>query len=352
MTISKLVPAIAWEGDVDGALSLIDQTRLPSAITELRVTSVSALVDAIRELRVRGAPAIGIAAAYGMVLAGRGAPESFAERAREALGLLAASRPTAVNLFHCLERQRTVLDSCQREGLAPRPTAERLLAEARAIHDEDAALCDAIGRHGAALFEDGMTVLTHCNTGRFATGGIGTALGMITTAAGAGKRLNVLANETRPLLQGARLTAFELLEAGIECALLPDSAGPGLMARGIVDAVCVGADRITASGDVANKVGTLPLALAARRFEVPFYVAAPTTTLDPDLASGDEIPIEQRDAAEILDRLGRDAPPGVTARNPAFDVTPADLVTALVTERGILRVPDRSGIKQLLSDDR
>lgn len=345
-----VVPNIAWEGDHDGTLLVIDQTRLPAHLERRRIEGVGQLCTAIRQLVVRGAPAIGVVAAYGAVLACR--ETGGFDGIHQALAALRATRPTAVNLFAALDRIETVLRPMERAAAPMTEVAARLLEEARAIHQEDARLCEAMGGHGAGLIQDGMRLLTHCHTGRLATGGIGTALAAIRTAAAAGRSLHVWVNETRPLLQGARLTAFELVEAGIPFTLLSDTAGPGLMSRGDVDAVFVGADRIAANGDVANKVGTLPLALAAARFAVPFYVVAPTTTLDAHLAQGATIPIEERSPAEILVRLEGCAPPGVRARNPAFDVTPADLVTALVTEHGVLERPDRAGIKALLSRSR
>jgi len=347
---ARPIPAIRWEGGPEGRLLLLDQTKLPSKLEVLEIRDVESLARAIRELAVRGAPAIGVAAAYGGVLALRESPPSPRERLEEALDLLAASRPTAVNLFHALSRLRR--RAAALPGEDPATLAAALLDEARTLHREDEDLCASLGRHGATLLEDGMTVLTHCNTGRLATAGVGTALACILTAHREGKRLLVYADETRPLLQGARLTLFELAEAGIEARLLVDGAGPGLLLAGEIQAVFVGADRIAANGDTANKVGTLPLALAASRAGVPFYVVAPSTTLDPSLPDGRSIPIEERDGDEVTSLLGDRVPPGTRARNPAFDVTPADLITALVTEHGICRSPDRDGIKALLDSGR
>lgn len=330
-------PTLAWQGGADGRLVLLDQTRLPDEVREYVADDVPSLVQAIQALVVRGAPALGVAAAYGCVLAARGADPRAALEA--GITALRASRPTAVNLPSALDRMAAIA-----AATADAELGERLLAEAKTVHEEDAALCRAMAEHGAALIEDGMTVLTHCNTGRLATGGIGTAFGVIRTAFEQGKRIKVLADETRPLLQGARLTMFELDEAGIPAALLVDGAGPGLMARGQIDAVFVGADRIAANGDAANKVGTYPLALAAKAAEVPFYIVAPTTTLDLTIHGGDEIVIEERSPEEVWG-------PGSTrpARNPAFDVTPHGLITALVTERGVLTAPDRDGIKGMMA---
>ncbi|MEZ5988513.1 MAG: S-methyl-5-thioribose-1-phosphate isomerase [Planctomycetota bacterium] len=347
MTAPRRAPgpaALAWEGGPDGCLLLLDQRRLPAEEHVLAVADVATLCEAIRSLAVRGAPALGVAAGYGAVLAARGAEGDAGLAA--GLATLRAARPTAVNLFTMLDRQAAVARSALAEGRPWPALAERLLDEARRIHDEDRALCAAIGRHGAALLEDGMRVLTHCNTGRLATGGIGTALGVVLTATADGKRLRVYADETRPLLQGARLTMYELAEAGVDGVLLGDSAAAGLILSGGVDVVLVGADRIARNGDTANKVGTLALALAAGRAGVPFYVAAPTTSFDPALATGAGIPIEERSPDEVLDPLRPGlVPPGTEAWNPAFDVTPGDLVTGFVTERGVFRDPGAAGIK-------
>ncbi len=322
MTDDVLSP-MRWE---DGVLHLLDQLRLPGEEVWVACRTEDEVADAIRRMVVRGAPAIGCAAAYGVALAARrGAP------LERAIDLLAAARPTAVNLFWALAEMR-------RAGGAP----AALEARAIEIQKDDIAMCRAIGRHGAALIPDGATVLTHCNAGALATGGYGTALGVIRGAREAGKALRVLADETRPFLQGARLTAWELMKSGIDVTVIPDAAAAFLMSRGEVSCVVVGADRIAANGDVANKIGTYALALAAARHQVPFYVAAPSSTLDPDTATGADIPIEER-AGDELTHLGGAAlaPAGVPGRYPAFDVTPAELVTAIITEQGIARPPYR-----------
>ena len=347
-TITALPPTLAWQGDENGVLLLLDQRRLPHQRLVLRIESPEAVVDAIKTLAVRGAPAIGVAAAYGLVLAVSRAhplPGALIEEARQAVVRLAAARPTAVNL-------QWALDRCLR-ALQAEPTLARLFAEARAIHAEDQASCHSIGEAGKQFVPNGGTVLTHCNTGQLATAGEGTALAVLFAAWRAGVRFQVLADETRPLLQGARLTALELAAAGIPVEVLCDGAAAGLIARGEVQMVIVGADRIAANGDFANKVGTYGLALAAAAHRVPFYVAAPRSTFDLRVSDGGSIPIEERDATEVL-TLGnqRLAPPGVSARNPAFDVTPGRLVAAFITDGGVLRAPFPPAIKALLAPGR
>ena len=318
----------------DGALHLLDQRRLPARAEIVAVRSARATAEAIREMVVRGAPAIGCAAAYGMALAAR-AGEDF-ETARQAL---LESRPTAVNLRWAVERLWRV---------QPR-TFEALKAEADRVLAEDLAACKAIGRNGAALVPDGKGILTHCNAGGLATAGYGTALGVVRAALEAGKKCAVFADETRPWLQGARLTAWELLQDGIPVTLLPDVAAAFLLGSGRVGCVVVGADRIARNGDTANKVGTYPLALAAQAAEVPFFVAAPTSTVDLRARSGSEIPIEQRSPAEVTHLGGaRVAAEGVEVFNPAFDVTPARYISAIVTERGVARAPFEQSLPPLL----
>ena len=326
----------------DGVVRLLDQTRLPREVVHLECTSAEEVADAIRRLAVRGAPAIGVAAAYGLVLglaAHRDAPRGeFLARLAAVRDLLAATRPTAVNLRWALDRLERV--AAARPTEPPARLWEALLDEAHAIRREDEALSRAIGQAGAALLCDGDTVLTHCNAGGLATSGLGTALAVVYAAVDAGKRIRVLADETRPLLQGSRLTAWELSRSGIPVAVLCDGAAPFVMAREGVRAVLVGADRIVANGDFANKIGTFSIALAARYHGIPFYVAAPSSTLDLSLSSGKEIPIEERAPEEVLAPFGEPvAPPGVGALNPAFDVTPAELVTAFILEKGIVRPP-------------
>jgi methylthioribose-1-phosphate isomerase len=318
----------------DGALHLLDQRRLPARAEIVAVRSARATADAIREMVVRGAPAIGCAAAYGMALAAR-AGEDF-ETARQAL---LESRPTAVNLRWAVERLSRV---------QPR-TFEALKAEADRVLAEDLAACKAIGRNGAALVPDGKGILTHCNAGGLATAGYGTALGVVRAALEAGKKCAVFADETRPWLQGARLTAWELLQDGIPVTLLPDVAAASLLGSGRIGCVVVGADRIARNGDTANKVGTYPLALAAQAAEVPFFVAAPTSTVDLRARSGREIPIEQRSPSEVTHLAGaRVAAEGVEVFNPAFDVTPARYIAAIVTERGVARAPFDQSLSALL----
>ncbi|MBI4583882.1 MAG: S-methyl-5-thioribose-1-phosphate isomerase [Planctomycetes bacterium] len=342
-----------WVGEVDGWVEMIDQTRLPASCEILQIRTAEEIAEAIRRLSVRGAPAIGVAAAYGVVLGARSAAGnglgSFQRALKEAIEKLAASRPTAVNLFWALKRMEEKAKSWIAEGREAREVASLLLEEARAIHREDAALCEAIGRHGAALLRDGETVLTHCNAGALATGGLGTALAVIYRAVQDGKKIRVYADETRPLLQGARLTAWELVRAGIEVTLLCDSAAPVLLRAGRVDAVVVGADRIARNGDAANKIGTYGLAVHARGQGVPFYIAAPSTTFDLSIASGRQIPIEERRPEEVTAGFGlATAPEGVRVYNPAFDVTPAALITAFITEHGVIRPPYRRSIAAAL----
>jgi methylthioribose-1-phosphate isomerase len=340
--------AIAWAES--GAVRVLDQTALPDRVRYDEVSSADAMVDAIRALRVRGAPLIGIAAAMALAAeaeraagaAGEARTGLTAAWLEGAAARLASARPTAVNLAWAVERMRRVGREALAHGAAAEQVARRLRDEAQAIWDEDAEMCRRIGVAGATLVPEGATVLTHCNTGKLATGGIGTAFGVILTAHGMGKGIDVVACETRPLGQGARLTSWELQREGIPCRVIVDSAAAWLMAQGDVDLVLTGADRIAANGDVANKIGTYALALLARAHGIPFFVAAPRTTFDPALASGDGIPIEERPAGEILGGGG-------SAYNPAFDVTPADLVTGIITDQGVLGPPYDSAITHLLA---
>jgi len=347
----KNLPTLRWLGDIDGHLRLIDQTRLPVECVEIDCRDVEELWESIRSLRVRGAPAIGIAAAYGVCLGVQTAldadEETFFERLRAAADRLASSRPTAVNLFWALERMRRAAERLR--GRPPRGIAAALFAEAHAIHAEDQNMCRAIGRHGAALLQDGDGVLTHCNAGGLATSDYGTALAVVYAAAAEGKRLHVFADETRPLLQGARLTAWELRERGIDVTVICDNMAAQVMREGRVQAVVVGADRIAANGDAANKIGTYGLAVLAGAHGVPFYVAAPSSTFDLSIASGGAIPIEQRDPREITHGFGRQTvPDGVAVYNPAFDVTPAGRISAIVCERGVIRPVCRETIAAML----
>jgi methylthioribose-1-phosphate isomerase len=300
---------------------------------------------------VRGAPAIGCAAAYGVALEAlrlqHRSPAEFDRELDTAFSVLAASRPTAVNLFWALAKMRRARDRHREK--TPVQIADQLLAEAHVILDEDVAANRLMGRYGAELIPDGATILTHCNAGALATAGHGTALGVIRSAVEAGKKVNVIADETRPFLQGARLTAWELMQDGIPVTLIADNAAGHLMSRGEIDVVIVGADRIACNGDVANKIGTYQVAVLARRHNIPFYVAAPLSTIDAAIASGADIPIEERNADEVRGYGAlRWAPGTVKVRNPVFDVTPAELVSAIVTERGAVIEPDGAKIKKLL----
>ncbi len=329
----------------DGHLVLIDQTRLPAELVTLRCDTVEQTHDAIRRLVVRGAPAIGIAAAYGVCLARDQAGGVSRDAYLRAIDYLATSRPTAVNLFWALDRMKSVVDHAADQELAA-----VLVAEATAIHEEDRQMCRDIGRHGAALLSECHRVLTHCNAGGLATSMWGTALAPIYHLHASGHAIEVYADETRPLLQGARLTAWELAQAGIPVTVLTDSMAGSLLRSATIDAVIVGADRIAANGDVANKIGTYPLAILAQYHHVPFYVAAPSSTFDPALASGDEIPIEQRGREEIASPQGvLVVPEAASVINPAFDCTPAELVTAIITERGVVHRPDREKLDKHFS---
>ncbi|MFN8178710.1 MAG: S-methyl-5-thioribose-1-phosphate isomerase [bacterium] len=338
---------VRWE---DGRVVLLDQTRLPDVEVYLSCDTPDELVDAIRRLAVRGAPAIGVAGAYGVALAAHRAsstePAAFRREIAPDVRTLRAARPTAVNLAWAVDRVLARLDA-----VAGRPVAElkaAALDEARRIHAEDEASCREIGRHGAALLPDGATVLTHCNAGALATAGIGTALAVVYAAQEAGKSVRVLSDETRPLLQGARLTAWECRKMGVPVTLLCDGAAGWALSRHLADRVIVGADRIAANGDTANKIGTYPLAVLAREHDVPFWVAAPFSTIDLSIASGAEIPIEQRSAEEVTAPRGiRVAPEGVDALNPAFDVTPNALIEAIVTDRGVARPPYLESLRRL-----
>ncbi len=331
---------------------MIDQRKLPSETVYLECRSAEEVADAIRSMVVRGAPAIGIAAAFGMALAATSSAsedlEILARRLDDAARTLLASRPTAVNLSWAVGRMRGAADRARADGLGARAIAAALEVEARTIRDEDLASCRAMGRWGATLVPARATILTHCNAGGLATAGYGTALGVVRAAVESGKQVRVLADETRPFLQGARLTAWELMEDGIDTVLITDGMAGSLMMQGDVDLVVVGADRIAANGDVANKIGTYSLAVLAKENGVPFYVAAPLSTLDLACPSGDRIPIEERDPREVTELFGvRIAPVGVAVRNPAFDVTPARYVGAIVTERGIVRAPYASSLRAL-----
>lgn len=340
-------PTLLWRNE---CLELLDQTLLPNEIVVKICADVPATHEAIRTLRVRGAPAIGIAAAYGVCLGAKIPSERLAdvrEAALAAADYLATSRPTAVNLFWALDRMRACIGALP-DTASVDSFRQALVDEALRIHNEDRQMCHAIGKHGAELLADGNGVLTHCNAGGLATSELGTALAAIYAAHAAGKQIHVYADETRPLLQGARLTAWELMQAGVPVTLICDSMAAQVMREGRIQAVIVGADRIAANGDVANKIGTYGVALLAAAHGIPFYVAAPSSTFDLSLETGDAIPIEQRAAEEITSGLGRvTAPVGVQVYNPAFDVTPARLIAAIITERGVIEWPNREKISKL-----
>ncbi len=351
-TSPQPVRTIDWVGGTDGFVRLIDQTLLPTRLEYRDCRTVEEVWEAIRTLRVRGAPAIGIAAALGVVVGmqsfqdrSRGA---YRHRLREVADYLRTSRPTAVNLFWALDRmERRVAGFTEQFG--PRQLTLMLLEEARAIAEEDRQMCRAIGRAGAALVRDGQGVLTHCNAGGLATADYGTALAVLFAAAEEGRHFHVYADETRPLLQGARLTAWELQQRGIDVTLICDSMAAQVMKEGRVHLVVVGADRIAANGDTANKIGTYGVAVLARAHGLPFYVAAPSSTFDLGLAGGDAIPIEQRDAREVTHGFGRQtAPDGIRVYNPAFDVTPAGLITGIVTEKGVVQPVTAEAIRGTL----
>lgn len=328
----------------DGQVVLIDQRKLPAEETYKTCETWEDVADSIRTMVVRGAPAIGVTAAYGVALAARtlsrdgASGDSFRKHMDEVLAAMSTTRPTAVNLFWALERMRRAMAAMTSDE--PSDMARKLDEVATSIHEDDARRCAAMGNHGAELIPRDARVLTHCNTGALATGGIGTALGVIRTAAEAGKNVQVWADETRPWLQGSRLTTWECMKLGIPVRLIADSVAADLMRRGEVDVVILGADRIAANGDVANKIGTYSVAVNAAHHGIPFYVAAPVSTIDPDIATGTDIPIEQRDPEEVT-RIGDEhiAPEGVDAFNPAFDVTPARLIKGIVTEVGVARPP-------------
>ncbi len=329
---------VGWH---EGRVRLIDQRQLPGQVVYLDCADHREVAEAIRNLSVRGAPAIGIAAAMGLALGARSIetrdPDHFLRELSRIADELAATRPTAVNLFWALDRMKRVAASGRNLGAA---LVTRLIDESQAILDEDVAMNRAMGKIGATLIEGGDTILTHCNAGALATAGYGTALGVIRSAHAQGKVALVWVDETRPVMQGSRLTAWECVQDGIPHRLIADVAAASVFARGQVDLVVTGADRIAANGDTANKIGTYGVAVLARHHGVPFYVAAPFSTIDPSLASGSAIPIEERDASEVR-RVGSQAtaPDSSPVFNPAFDVTPAALITAIVTERGVFRPP-------------
>ena len=346
-----MLPTIEWKDD---AVVMIDQRKLPSAEVYVSCRTANDVAKAIKTMVIRGAPAIGVAAAMGLALGMRRSKatgtKQFTTEFQKLCDLMAGTRPTAVNLFWAIERMKRMFAEAAHGGASVNELKNRLEAEARTIHDEDVQSCRDMGAFGAELVPDEARILTHCNAGALATAGYGTALGVIRAAAERGKRVAVLADETRPFLQGARLTAWELVKDGIDTTVITDSMTASMMRLGNVDLVVVGADRIAANGDVANKVGTYGVAVLAREHGIPFYVAAPLSTIDLGTADGSLIPIEERPDREVTHvGASRLTPEGARIRNPAFDVTPAKYVTAIITERGIARPPYDQSLAQLLA---
>ena len=347
------IETLSWHGDRFGSLKMIDQTLLPTEIKIIELQNVETVWEAIKMLRVRGAPAIGIAAAYGVCIGLQNLPndanyEMLRRKLHDVADYLASSRPTAVNLFWALDRMRAKAESLYATQTVLE-IQEALFTEAKAIHEEDRHICRSIGRFGQELVKNGSTWLTHCNAGGLATADYGTALAVFFAATESGKKIQVYADETRPLLQGARLTAWELMQRGIDVSVICDSMAALVMRQGKIDGVVVGADRIAANGDTANKIGTYGVAVSAKAHNVPFYVAAPVSTFDLSLSEGSEIPIEERDADEICCGFGkRTAPEGVKVYNPAFDVTPADLIAGIITERGIISPVNRQNVEMMV----
>ena len=345
-----MLPTIEWR---DGAVVMIDQRKLPSEEIYVECRTANEVARAIRTMVIRGAPAIGVAAAMGLALGVNGSKvtgtQKLAAEFYKLCELMGATRPTAVNLFWAIERMKGAFAAGVSAGESVEQLKARMLAEATAVHDEDVASCRAIGVHGNAVVPDEACVLTHCNAGALATAGYGTALGVIRGAVEAGKKIAVFADETRPFLQGARLTAWELVKDGIDTTVITESMAAPLMRDGRIDLVVVGADRIAANGDTANKIGTYSVALAAREHDVPFYVAAPVSTIDLDTPDGRHIPIEERDGREVTHvKAVRLAPQGAKVFNPAFDVTPHRLIAGIITERGIARAPYTESLAQVV----
>jgi methylthioribose-1-phosphate isomerase len=347
---SEVLQSLRWE---DEALSLLDQRLLPEESIYLRLTTPEQVWEAIRELKVRGAPAIGIAAAYGVVLGSldfNGSEQDLVANVIRHSEYLATSRPTAVNLFWALDRMKARVRDLVQAGAKTAEAVKALLDEAKLIQAEDEATNRLIGEHALTLFKDGMGVLTHCNAGGLATAKYGTALAPFYLALEQGIHLKVFADETRPVLQGARLTAFELQQAGVDVTLICDNMAGHVMSKGWIQAVIVGTDRVAANGDVANKIGTYSVAVLAKAHNIPFYVACPLSTIDLSTPTGADIPIEERHADEVSFGFGkRTAPQGVAVYNPAFDITPNELVTAIITEKGIIKAPYDQTLKQLFN---
>src|SRR5436190_14142489 len=349
----SMLPTIEWKND---AIVMIDQRKLPASEIYVSCTTAQEVAKAIKTMVIRGAPAIGVAAAMGIALGMRRSratgTKQFATEFQKLCDLMAATRPTAVNLFWAIEQVKRVFADAAQGGCSVDEINTRLEAEARRIHDADVASCRAMGALGADLVPQDARILTHCNAGALATAGYGTALGVIRAAAEQGKRITVLADETRPFLQGARLTAWELVKDGIDTTVITDNMAASMMRLGHVDLVVVGADRIAANGDVANKIGTYGVAVLAREHEIPFYVAAPLSTIDLNTPDGSKIPIEERSDREVT-HVGpsRLTPEGARVRNPAFDVTPAKYVTAIITERGVARPPYHESLAALINSE-
>ena len=344
--MSENIETLRWNED---HFEMIDQRILPAEFEYISYTTANQVADGIRDMVVRGAPAIGCAAAYGVALAALNlqdaSSDEFNRGMEDAFEVLAQSRPTAINLFWAIDRMRLVMNSAQGSS---KEIANILLDEAHEIKREDIEINRAMGKNGAELLDDGARVLTHCNAGALATAGHGTALGVFRSAVEAGKKISVIADETRPFLQGARLTAWEMVQENIPVTLISDNMSGHLMSHGEIDAIVVGTDRVAGNGDVANKIGTYMVAVLAQRHNIPFYVACPLSTIDRSIASGKEIPIEERPEDEVTGyRDCQWAAKGVKVRNPAFDVTPADLVTGLITEKGVVLNPTTEKINEL-----
>jgi methylthioribose-1-phosphate isomerase len=343
-----MLPTIDWQGD---AIVMVDQRKLPGQEIYVRCRSAQEVAKAIRTMVIRGAPAIGVAAAMGIALGARRSTargtKQFAVEFQKTCDMMAATRPTAVNLFWAIDRMKRSFAAGAQAGESPAELAARLEQEARVIHDEDVASCRAMGGFGAEVVPDGARVLTHCNAGALATAGYGSALGVIRAAVEKGKKIAVFADETRPFLQGARLTAWELVRDGINTTVITESMAGPLMRAGEIDVVVVGADRIAANGDTANKIGTYTVAVLAHEHNIPFYVAAPLSTIDLSTPDGDHIPIEERDRREVS-HLGsaRLTPEGANIRNPAFDVTPHRYIAGIITEKGIFRPTYSESLKR------
>ena len=349
-TERQMLPTIEWTGD---AVVMIDQRKLPAVEVYVTCRTAAEVAKAIRTMVIRGAPAIGVAAAMGIALgmrrSGATGTKQFTTEFQKTCDLMAGTRPTAVNLFWAIERMKRTFAGAAQGGGSVAEIKGRLEDEARRIHDEDLESCRGIGAHGAALVPQEARILTHCNAGALATAGYGTALGVVRAAAEQGKRVAVLADETRPFLQGARLTAWELVKDGIDTTVITDNMAGAMMRLGHVDLVVVGADRIAANGDVANKIGTYAVAVLAKEHGIPFYVAAPTSTVDLGTPDGSTIPIEERAEKEVTHvGASRVTPEGAHVRNPAFDVTPNGFVTAIITERGIARPPYTESLSALV----